>query len=331
MGQQGRSVSLDVQLIIVRLSARHCKEDISAYTDVSVRSVQRVLNYFRKHGTVKALDPQAILKRHSQSEQLSSFDLDCVLGIIGRNPDAYLDEMVDLIDNETGQRVSKSTIWRYLTNAGFTMKKITKVAVERSVVERQRYLDRVCHYRAEQLVFVDESSVDRRTTYRGRAWSIVGTKAQRKAFFLRGRRFSVLPALSLDQGIIHCKIVEGAFRSDSFKEFILGLLDQMEPFPARNSVIVMDNCKIHKRADILEAIREQGVRYEFLPPYSPDFNPIELSFSAMKYHLRRDGDYARLAMNNLSEREITTTLMRALYTITPKDCEGWYRHCGYLA
>jgi hypothetical protein len=50
----------------------------------------------------------------------------------------------------------------------------------------------------------------------------------------------------------------------------------------------------------------------------------------MKYHLRRDGDYVRLAMNNLSEVEITTTLMRALYSITPQDCEGWYRHCGYL-
>jgi hypothetical protein len=68
------------------------------------------------------------------------------------------------------------------------IRQITKVAAERSIVEREKYLDRVCHYRAEQLVFVDESSVDRRTTYRGRAWSIVGTKAQRKAFFLRGRR-----------------------------------------------------------------------------------------------------------------------------------------------
>jgi transposase len=50
--------------------------------------------------------------------------IQCVLGIIDRNPDVYLDEMVDLVDNETGQRVSKATIWRYLTNAGFTMKKV---------------------------------------------------------------------------------------------------------------------------------------------------------------------------------------------------------------
>jgi hypothetical protein len=70
-------------------------------------------------------------------------------------------------------------------------------------------------------------------------------------------RFSVLPAISLTDGIIHVNIREGSFRSDSFKDFILGLLDNMQPYPAANSVIVMDNCKIHKREDIIEAIIER--------------------------------------------------------------------------
>lgn len=65
---------------------------------------------------------------------------------------------------------------------------ITRIAAERSAEKRLDYLTRIGKYAAEQLVFVDESSVDRRTTYRGRAWSIRGTKAQRKAFFVRGRR-----------------------------------------------------------------------------------------------------------------------------------------------
>ncbi|KIJ04806.1 hypothetical protein PAXINDRAFT_94266 [Paxillus involutus ATCC 200175] len=69
---------------------------------------------------------------------------------------------------------------------------------------------------------------------------------------------------------------------------------------------------------------------EFLPPYSPDFNPIELAFSAMKYHLRRNGDYTRLAMTELSDEEIYITLLRALYIITPMDIFGWYAHCGYI-
>ena len=65
---------------------------------------------------------------------------------------------------------------------------MSHVAVERSVQARFEYLAQIGTYRADQLVFVDESSVDRRTTYRGRAWSIRGTKVQRKAFFVRGQR-----------------------------------------------------------------------------------------------------------------------------------------------
>jgi hypothetical protein len=65
----------------------------------------------------------------------------------------------------------------------------------------------------------------------------------------------VLPALSLD-GIIHVSIVQGSFNYESFGEFIEGLLAKMNPFPSPNSVIVMDNCRIHKSEAVLETIRE---------------------------------------------------------------------------
>jgi hypothetical protein len=65
---------------------------------------------------------------------------------------------------------------------------MTRIALERSEEKRARFAARIGTYEPEQLVFVDESSVDRRTTYRGKAWSIRGTKATRKAFFCRGRR-----------------------------------------------------------------------------------------------------------------------------------------------
>ena len=70
------------------------------------------------------------------------------------------------------------------------------------------------------------------------------------------------------------------------------------------------------------------MRYEFLPPYSPDLNPIELAFSAMKYHLRARGEYACMATMDLSY--ICYTLLEALYEIPAADVFGWYWHCGYL-
>jgi transposase len=72
------------------------------------------------------------------------------------------------------------------------------------------------------------------------------------------------------------------------------------------------------------------MRYEFLPPYSPDFNPIELLFSAMKYHLHRNSSYIRFAMTELTNEEVMFTLNEALYQSMLQDAFGWYRHCGYM-
>ena len=72
------------------------------------------------------------------------------------------------------------------------------------------------------------------------------------------------------------------------------------------------------------------MRVEFLPPYSPDYNPIELTFSAMKYHLRRNSEYTRLAMTDLSDEEIFLTLSIALYEISASGVFGWFCHCGYV-
>ena len=72
------------------------------------------------------------------------------------------------------------------------------------------------------------------------------------------------------------------------------------------------------------------MRCEFLPPYSSDLNPIELAFSAMKYHLCRNGGYTRMAMTEMSDEEIHLTLLKALYIISPQDSYDWYGHCGYI-
>ncbi len=63
----------------------------------------------------------------------------------------------------------------------------------------------------------------------------------------------ILPAITLD-GIIECTIIEGSFNTELFTEFIEDLLEKMQPFPANNSVVVMDNCKIHKAPEICDLI-----------------------------------------------------------------------------
>lgn len=72
------------------------------------------------------------------------------------------------------------------------------------------------------------------------------------------------------------------------------------------------------------------MRCEFLPPCSPDFNPIELALSAMKDNLRKNGDYTRMATTELSDQELYFTFIKALYVITLDDVSEWYARCGYV-
>jgi hypothetical protein len=69
-------------------------------------------------------------------------------------------------------------------------------------------------------------------------------------------RYSILPALGLD-GMIHCEIIEGSFNGQLFSKFIANLLNFMQQFPGPNSVIIMDNCRIHKAPEIREMIESR--------------------------------------------------------------------------
>ncbi|KIK77083.1 hypothetical protein PAXRUDRAFT_779145 [Paxillus rubicundulus Ve08.2h10] len=83
-----------------------------------------------------------------------------LLGTIQKTPDLYLDELQEMLETSCGVDVSCAIIWRTLCRAGFTMKKITCIAVEWSAQKCLEYLTQIGNYEAEQLVFVDKSSVD---------------------------------------------------------------------------------------------------------------------------------------------------------------------------
>lgn len=74
------------------------------------------------------------------------------------------------------------------------------------------------------------------------------------------------------------------------------------------------------------------MRLIYLPPYSPDFNPIEEAFSAIKAWIRSNRDYARSELSGDATADPYTMIWEAVYmTVTPMKVEGWYQDCGYLA
>ena len=212
---QGKAIIEDVQWIVIRLSATMSPEDIAAYTNLSERKVRGIISHFNRTGDVKVPTcERPRLQRSLQDEDIkvcefvsSSYPTDLykhLFDTLSCMPDLYLDELWLELQQTSGVDVSISTIWRTLVKGGFSMKKVsgmlmpmaetyiaqqlTRTAIERSAEKRANFAARIGTYEANQLVFVDESTVDRRTTYRGRAWAIWGHKATRKCFFCRGKR-----------------------------------------------------------------------------------------------------------------------------------------------
>lgn len=85
--------------------------------------------------------------------------------------------------------------------------------------------------------------------------------------------------------------------------------------------MVMDNLAAHKGERVRELIEGRGCSLLFLPPYSPDFSPIEEAFSKVKARLRRAAARTRGAL--------VEAIGRALDAVTAKDARGWFAHCGY--
>lgn len=184
------------------------------------------------------------------------------------------------------------------------------------------------HFRPEQLVFADESHFNRLTLRRPYAWSIRGERATRYEFFLRGTKYSILPAISLD-GILHLEVLENAITGNDFLRFVQGLLPRMNRWPLPNSVLVVDNASIHKVAGVQELVEEYGARLLYLPPYSPDFNPIELAFSTIKAWLRTNRDRMNREME-LEDGMVYNVFWEAVHAVTAEHAKGWFKHCGYI-
>jgi transposase len=114
--------------------------------------------------------------------------------------------------------------------------------------------------------------------------------------------------------------VVGATDSDVFRAYVREVLaPELRP----GDVVVMDNLSPHKASGVREAIEGAGATLRYLPPYSPDFNPIENVWSKVKGRLR---SLAARSVDALHDAFGT-----ALATVTPADCVGFFRHCGYAA
>jgi len=164
--------------------------------------------------------------------------------------------------------------------------------------------------------FLDETGL--RLDYTRRyARALGGRRVGQAVPLKRGRSLTLIGALSV-RGLQAVQVLEGALTQRSFALYISRILG---PRLRRGDVLVLDNLRVHHLTGLREWLAGRGVEVLFLPPYSPDFTPVEQAWSKLKAALRQA--QAR-AQHTLQE-----ALQTAIHWITPADARHWFHHCGY--
>ena len=105
--------------------------------------------------------------------------------------------------------------------------------------------------------------------------------------------------------------------------FLANIEQVLVPTLRSGDIVVLDNLAAHKQPEVQTAIEQVGALVRFLPPYSPDFNPIELAFAKLKAFLR--------AARPRTFEQVCSLIAIALDLFTPDECAAYPRHCGYRA
>jgi transposase len=189
-------------------------------------------------------------------------------------------------------------------------------AAERNNYKRGWFRRRARSLRQRRFIFVDESAVNTAMTRRyGRAPR--GERALGSAPRNYGTHTSVIGAIGL-RGLVAALTVEGAVDAEVFNAYAERVLG---PRLRKGDVVVLDNLTAHRASRIEEVAEARGAQVLWLPPYSPDYSPIEQCWSKIKSYLR--GAKAR------TREALEEALTAALGLVTKADIRGGFKHCGY--
>ena len=231
--------------------------------------------------------------------------------------------MQDWLLDEYGLYCCRSTVYAYLQRAKWSRKVVSKHAAEQSQVLRDAWQRDTRLWRADQIVAIDESAANERTGDRKRGWAPSGRAAVAPYSAIRTERWSILPALTVD-GYLAYDIEQGSFTQELVDNFICDqVLPHCNRWPNPRSILIMDNASIHKSERLQQICEDQGVLLYFIPSYSPDFNPIEQSFRALKSWIRKHY-WMQETFQTFGQ-----FLMYAIGQCGSSDARGYFHRSGY--
>lgn len=168
-----------------------------------------------------------------------------------------------------------------------------------------------------RLIFLDETWTSTAMTRRW-AWADVGKRALGCAPNGHWKTTTFLAGLTA-QGLVAPFVLDGPMNGECFCAYVEHVLArELKP----GDIVILDNLSSHKSERAAALIAAAGARFAFLPPYSPDLNPIEMMFAKFKALLRKAEARTVEALWDL--------IGRLLDEITPEECTNYIRHCGYV-
>jgi transposase len=167
-----------------------------------------------------------------------------------------------------------------------------------------------------RLIFLDETGA-RTDMTRRHAWAAVGARARGHAPAGHWKTTTFLAGLT-SEGLLAPLVLDGPMNRAIFTQYVRQMLvPELRP----GDIVILDNLPGHKGAEAAELIQASGARLLFLPPYSPDLNPIELAFAKLKALLRKEAKRTREALWRV--------IGRLIDRFTPAECANYIRHAGY--
>jgi transposase len=184
------------------------------------------------------------------------------------------------------------------------------------VAKRAAFLKLIRRIPVARLVFLDEAGLNIAMS-RSHAWVKKGREYVERTPTNWGDNLTLLGAIRVSGWVV----LSTMFATTNGERFVAWLTRTLLPRLVPGDVLVLDNLRAHHDSQVVPLCRARGVRVVYLPPYSPDFNPIEPGWALQKQHVRRQAPRDRATLLRIARR--------ARYRITPRHCRNWFAHAGY--
>lgn len=313
-----------------RPTPQHLKElEQKGYTQRTIADFykvsERMVRYWKKdNGEPKKWLRGRKMKIDENEDNAVAFilDIDCNL------KHSTKQEMADYFFEKTGQRISRFAVARLLKILGITRKKASYSYTERlNYKERAEEFKKILPSLSQPLILaLDESSLHLNEAPRyGYAFTSSRVNSQKPG--KKGSNYTLILCIQNvnGKGAIHWELIEGGMKTEHFHNFLTNLkLPTNEKY-----YLIMDNLPVHRAkhsciklglAPIGELLVSKNIEAIFLPPYTPQLNPVELCFNFIKNYVRKN--------KPRTYEELKLVIDKTISMLNEKDLTGYFRHCS---